>query len=60
MDSAVVEQKKGMKITLMNGEIAAIAEHDSVTILAFRIVANSTSRVFRGERQIRFGDMFSL
>lgn len=31
-----------LELTLMHGEIAAVAEHDSIAILTFRIITDRT------------------
>lgn len=44
----------------MDGEIATIAENDSVGVLALGVVAYSARRVFRGHGEVWFRDSFGL
>jgi hypothetical protein len=44
----------------MHSEIAPVAEDDSITVLALRIIAYCTRRVFRWQRKVRLRNVLCL
>jgi hypothetical protein len=47
-------------LTLMYRQIASIAEDNSITVLAFSVIAYRTGRVLRGQANVRFRHPFHL
>ena len=44
----------------MNSKVTTVAEYYGIRILSFRVVANGTRRVFRGQGHVRLGDVLGL